>query len=237
MNFAVVVFPGSNCDADCFHVIKNVLHEEVEYVWHNEKKLPKQYDCIILPGGFSYGDYLRTGAIARLSPIMEEVKKFANNGGLVLGICNGFQILTEAGLLPGALVRNKNLKFICKDSYLKIENNKTIFTNMYNLDQVIKVPVAHGEGNFVCSEDTLAELKKNGQIVFKYSSPNGEVTEEENFNGSLESIAGIINKEGNILGMMPHPERCSENILGNDAGKLLFASIVKAFKGGTLSGN
>lgn len=236
MNFAVVVFPGSNCDADCFHVIKDVLGENVEYVWHGDKSFTKKYDCVILPGGFSYGDYLRTGAIAKFSPIMDEVINFANNGGLVLGICNGFQILTETGLLPGALVRNKDLKFICKDSYLKVENNQSNFTNLYEENEVVKVPVAHGEGNYICSDETLKELKENKQIIFRYSLEDGDVSEKANFNGSIENIAGIINKEGNILGMMPHPERCAEDILGNDAGKKLFVSIVKAFKGGALGG-
>lgn len=237
MNFAVVTFPGSTCDADCYHVIKNVLKEEVEYVWHNDQKLAKKFDCIILPGGASYGDYLRVGAMAGLSPIMKEIKEFAENGGLVLGIGNGFQILTEVGILPGAFIKNKDVKFVCKDAYIKIKNNETSFTNKYNLNQVVKLPVAHEQGNFVCDKETLETLKKDNQIVFKYSHKNGDINADSNFNGSVGSIAGIVNKEGNVLGMMPHPERCSENILGNEAGKLIFASILKDFKGGATSGN
>lgn len=228
----MIVFPGSNCDADCYHVVKDVIGEEVDYVWHQDQKFSKEYDCIILPGGFSYGDYLRTGSIARFSPIMEEVINYANQGGLVLGICNGFQILTEAGLLPGSLVRNKDLRFVCKDIYLKVENNQTPFTVDYNQGQVIKVPVAHGEGSYACDEDTLKKLQENNQIVFRYSNADGEVGPESNFNGSLDNIAGIINEKGNVLGMMPHPERCAESILGNDLGKLVFTSVVKWLKGG-----
>jgi len=236
MKFAVIVFPGSNCDADCYHVIKEVIGQDVDYVWHQEKEFKTQYDCIILPGGFSYGDYLRTGSIARFSPIMNEVINFANRGGLVLGICNGFQILTEAGLLPGALVRNKGLKFVCKDVFLKVENNKTPFTQDYTLGQLIKVPVAHGEGAYICDQDTLAQLEANNRIVFRYSNADGEVTADCNFNGSTDNIAGIINEKGNVLGMMPHPERCAEEILGNDQGKYVFTSIVSWLKGGKNNG-
>ena len=195
MKFAVIVFPGSNCDADCYHVVKEVIGQDADYVWHQDETFKTQYDCIVLPGGFSYGDYLRTGSIAKFSPIMNEVIKFANQGGLVLGICNGFQILTEAGLLPGALVRNKGLKFVCKDTFLKVENNETPFTLDYTQDQVIQVPVAHGEGAYVCDENTLEKLKANKQIVFRYSTSAGETFPECNFNGSSDNIAGIINKK------------------------------------------
>ncbi len=216
MKFGIIVFPGSNCDHDCFHVLKDVMKQEVEYIWHADKKL-KKYDCIILPGGFSYGDYLRAGAISRFANIMEAVKKFANRGGKVIGICNGFQILCEAGLLPGALHRNESLRFICKDVLLKIENNKTAYTHLYDKNQTITIPIAHAEGNYVCDKKTLASLKKNKQIVFTY---------QNNPNGSLANIAGICNKKGNVLGMMPHPERVSEAILGNTDGKILFDSLV-----------
>lgn len=216
MKFGIIVFPGSNCDHDCFHVIKNVMKQEVEYIWHADKKL-KKFDCIILPGGFSYGDYLRAGAISRFANIMGEVKKFASRGGKVIGICNGFQILCEAGLLPGALHRNESLRFICKNIKLKVENNKTAYTHLYNKNQIITIPIAHAEGNYVCNKKTLAALKKNKQIVFTYL---------DNPNGSLANIAGICNKKGNVLGMMPHPERVSEAILGNTDGKLLFDSLV-----------
>lgn len=227
MNFAVIVFPGSSGDIDCYDVVENVLKMKVDYIWHKEEKFQKNYDCVILPGGFSYGDYLRPGALASLSPIVAEVINYAKEGGLVLGIGNGFQILTEAGLLPGALIKNENLKFICKDVSLKVINNNTLFTNNYETEQVIKMPVAHENGCYVCSEKILQELKDNKQIVFQYSS---------SFNGSMENIAGIINKEGNVLGMMPHPERCAEGILGNEDGKKLFTSIINALKGGTFRG-
>ncbi|MFZ5944379.1 MAG: phosphoribosylformylglycinamidine synthase subunit PurQ [Bacillota bacterium] len=236
MRFAVIVFPGSNCDADCYHVVKEVLKKEVDYVWHQEKEFKVEYDCIILPGGFSYGDYLRTGSIARFSPIMNKVIEFAQAGGLVLGICNGFQILTEAGLLPGALVRNKDLKFVCRDTYLRVENNQTPFTLDYQKGQIAKIPVAHGEGAYVCDESVLRELKEKKLIVFRYSTPAGEVTPACNFNGSTDNIAGIVNEKGNVLGMMPHPERCAEAVLGNDFGKHLFTSIVKWLEGGGLHG-
>lgn len=236
MKFGVVVFPGSNCDADCYHVVKEVIGKEVDYIWHQDEDLKKEYDCIILPGGFSYGDYLRTGSIARFSPIMERVIEFAEKGGLVLGICNGFQILTEAGLLPGALVRNKGLKFICKDVYLKVENTETAFTSDYGQGQVINIPIAHGEGCYICDPETLEELNANNQILFRYSSPQGEVSEAWNPNGSTDNIAGIINQKGNVMGMMPHPERCAEDILGNKLGKHIFSSLVKWLEGGNTFG-
>ncbi len=221
MKFAVLVFPGSNCDIDMYHAIKDELGEEVEYVWHDAKDL-SEFDGILVPGGFSYGDYLRCGAMASQSNVMAEVKKAAAEGKPVLGICNGFQILTEAGLLPGALLRNKNLKFMCRTVQLKVENNDTLFTNQYEQGQIINVPIAHGEGNYFCDEETLAKLKENNQIVFTYSG--------ENPNGSLEDIAGIINEQGNVLGMMPHPERAANDLLGSSDGLALFKSIVKQWR-------
>ena len=217
MRFGVIVFPGSNCDSDCYNVVKNVLKHPVDYVWHHETDL-KRFDCLILPGGFSYGDYLRCGAIARFSPVMDSVKLFSDRGGLVIGICNGFQILTEAGLLPGALKRNDNLQFICKPVKLKVENNRTPFTNKCKKDQVLTIPIAHGEGNYICDKATLSELKKNKQIVFTYKG--------ENPNGSMANIAGICNKKRNVLGMMPHPERVSEQLLGSADGLNVFQSIL-----------
>jgi phosphoribosylformylglycinamidine synthase subunit PurQ / glutaminase len=221
MRFAVIVFPGSNCDADMFHAIKDELGEEAEYVWHTADSL-EGFDGILLPGGFSYGDYLRSGALARFSNIMAEVIKAAEAGKPVLGICNGFQILLEAGLLPGAMRRNDNLKFICRPVSLKVENNQTLFTNAYEKNEVISVPIAHGEGNYYCDEVTLTQLKKENRIVFSYH--------DNNPNGSLEHIAGIINEKGNVLGMMPHPERAVDTLLGSDDGLKLFQSIVKSWR-------
>lgn len=229
MKFGVVVFPGSNCDYDAFHVIKEVLKEDVEFIWHAEKDL-SEFDAVILPGGFSYGDYLRCGALASLSSVMDEVKKMAEEGKLVIGICNGFQVLTESKLLPGALMQNKNLKFICKDVNLKVVNNNTNFTKEYSENEIIKMPIAHHEGNYYADEDTLKELQENNQIVFKYVDESGEATEEGNPNGSLLNIAGIVNKKGNVLGMMPHPERNSESILGSEYGKKLFVSMINAIR-------
>jgi len=221
MKFAVLVFPGSNCDLDMFHAIKDELGEEVEYVWHDTKDL-SGYDGILLPGGFSYGDYLRCGAIAQFSHVMNEVKKAADAGKPILGICNGFQILTEAGLLPGALLRNKNLKFMCRTVELTVKNNETMFTSDYSKGEVIKVPIAHGEGNYTCDAETLASLKANNQIVFTYTTDNP--------NGSVEDIAGIINERGNVLGMMPHPERAVHELIGGTDGLALFKSIVKQWR-------
>ena len=215
MKFGVVTFPGSNCDRDFYHVPKNVLGLETVYLWHKDADL-KGVDCIILPGGFSYGDYLRCGAIARQSPIMKSVVKFADNGGLVVGICNGFQILTEAGLLPGVLLRNAGLTFICKNVSLRVENANTQFTRKYKPSEIINLPIAHNDGNYYCDEVTLARLKKNNQIVFRY---------EENPNGAIDNIAGIVNERGNVLGMMPHPERSSEALLGGMDGLRVFESI------------
>lgn len=229
MKFGVVVFPGSNCDADCYHVINDVLGQEVEYIWHKETAV-SGFDALILPGGFSYGDYLRTGAIARFSPIMPAVIDFAQQGGLLIGICNGFQILLEAGLLPGAMLRNRSLKFICAPVHLKVKRQDTAFSNQLEREQVIKVPIAHGEGNYFCDNDTLAELQRDNRILFTYCSPEGEEDPVFNPNGSVANIAGIMNKEGNVMGMMPHPERCSEAILGGTDGYEILASMLAAFQ-------
>jgi phosphoribosylformylglycinamidine synthase len=223
--FGVVIFPGSNCDHDAYYALKKILDLEVVFLWHKDNFL-QNCDVIVLPGGFSYGDYLRTGAIARFSPIMNSVIEFANKGGYVIGICNGFQILLEAGLLPGVLLRNKSIQFICKDVYLKLVNNDSVFTKKITNKSVLKIPIAHGDGNYFTDENTLKNLEDNNQIVFRYSSKNGEVTDTYNYNGSLKNIAGIINKNGNILGMMPHPERCTDPVLGKTDGSLIFNSIV-----------
>lgn len=220
MRFACIVFPGSNCDVDMYHAIRDELGEEVEYVWHTETNLDS-YDGILLPGGFSYGDYLRCGAIARFSNVMEAVKKAAQEGKPVLGVCNGFQVLLEAGLLPGAMRRNTNLKFICRPVTLVVENNETMFTTGYDLKQEITIPVAHGEGNYYCDEETLKKLEANKQIVFKYKN---------NPNGSIIDIAGITNEQGNVLGMMPHPERAVDELLGSKDGLLLFKSILRNWR-------
>jgi phosphoribosylformylglycinamidine synthase subunit PurQ / glutaminase len=223
--FGVVVFPGSNCDHDTYYVLKKIFDLDVIFLWHKQSSL-ENCDVIILPGGFSYGDYLRTGSIARFSPIMNEVISFANKGGYVLGICNGFQILLEAGLLPGVMIRNESLNFVCKDIYLKIENKETVFTKGVNGKSALKVPIAHGEGNYFADENTLKELEENNQIVFKYSESDGSITNSANPNGSVKNIAGIINKAGNVLGMMPHPERSSDSVLGKTDGSLIFKSLV-----------
>lgn len=220
MKFGVVVFPGSNCDQDCFNVIRNVLKQPVEYVWHKQAQLD-HFDCLIIPGGFSYGDYLRCGAIARFSPIMESVIKFANSGGLVIGICNGFQILLEAGLLPGAMLRNKNLHFICKYVELKVDSTDSPFTSNYKKGQIVRIPIAHNEGNYYIDDKGLKELKDNDQIVFRYA---------DNPNGAVNDIAGIVNQKRNVLGMMPHPERSSEKDLGSEDGFGVFKSIEQWLK-------
>ena len=229
MNIGVIVFPGSNCDHDCAHVCKDVLGQKVTMVWHRETSLAG-LDGVILPGGFSYGDYLRTGAIARFSPVMGAIREFAQKGGLVLGICNGFQILLEAGLLPGAMLRNRSLHFICKDVHVRVENAGTSFTDAYQPGQVLKIPIAHAEGNYYTDPVTLAGLQANAQVVFRYCTPDGKVSPDANPNGSLDNIAGILNAEGNVLGMMPHPERCAENMLGNEDGRLLFVSMLGFLK-------
>jgi len=224
MKFGVVIFPGTNCDTDC-HWALSYLGQDVEYVWHADTDLSK-YDCLILPGGFSYGDYLRTGAISSFSPVMKAIKEFAAKGGLVMGICNGFQILIEAGLLPGALLRNTSLKFICKYVPLRVENANTAFTANLSGGQVISVPIAHNEGNYFADDETLQELKKNEQIILRYSSPDGDVEEEHCPNGSVENIAGVCNKEKNVFGLMPHPERAMEDFLGSPDGRFIFESII-----------
>lgn len=226
MKFGVVTFPGSNCDEDMVYVLETKLGQKVEKLWHKETDL-KGADFIVLPGGFSYGDYLRSGAIAKLSPIMGEVIRHANKGGYVLGICNGFQILTESGLLEGALLHNNTQRFICKNVHLKANNKSTAITNGLDLDKTYKIPIAHGEGRFYAPDDVLASLKDNGQITFQYTSEQGDLTEEFNPNGSLDNIAGICNKAKNVFGMMPHPERASDSDLNNEDGKLIFESLLK----------
>ena len=229
MKFGIIVFPGSNCDHDCYHVIRHIVKEDAEYIWHKNEKL-SNYDCIIVPGGFSYGDYLRTGAIARFSKIMKPVEEFAGRGGFVIGICNGFQILLEAGLLPGAMIKNKTLKFICKHVHVRVEDIDTPFTNSYKKGDVLKIPIAHADGNYFADPETIKILKRNNQIIFRYCNPQGEITEESNPNGSLENIAGICNKKRNVVGMMPHPERASEKVLGSDDGIKIWESIVRLVK-------
>jgi phosphoribosylformylglycinamidine synthase len=226
MKVAVLVFPGSNCDQDCAYALQHLLRQPVQLVWHKETGLTG-IDLVIVPGGFSYGDYLRAGALARFSPIMVEVEKFAKSGGLVLGICNGFQILVEAGLLPGVLLRNPTLKFICQNVYLRVEQSNTPFTSLYTPSQVIQLPIAHGEGCYWTDETTLAELRRHGQIVFRYCTQQGEVTDSANPNGSLENIAGVCSRERNVLGMMPHPERLVEGALGGEDGRRLFESLIQ----------
>jgi phosphoribosylformylglycinamidine synthase len=221
MNFAVLVFPGSNCDIDCYKAVEDTIGQPVDYVWHTTTDLSK-YDAIIVPGGFSYGDYLRCGAISRFAPVMVEVVKAAAAGKFVLGICNGFQILLESGLLPGAMLRNRSLKFRCHSTLLRVENNQTPFTVDYEQGEVIDIPIAHGEGNYYCDEDTLANLRANQQIVFRYA--------HENPNGSLDDIAGICNEQGNVVGMMPHPERAVHEILGSADGKRMFTSVLKVWR-------
>lgn len=229
MKVGVLVFPGSNCDHDCQHVFHDVLEQDVEMIWHKET-LPAGLDAIVIPGGFSYGDYLRTGAIARFSPVMVAVKEFAEKGGSVIGICNGFQILLEAGLLPGAMLRNRSLHFVCKDVYVRVENSATSFTNTCKPGQVLKIPIAHAEGNYYTDPVMLAGLQANAQVVFRYCTADGAVTPEANPNGSIDNIAGIRNPEGNVLGMMPHPERCAEKMLGNEDGRLIFLSMLAALR-------
>jgi len=225
MKFGVVVFPGSNCDYDTFDVLRDVFQMETVFLWHKDHNI-KDVDCIILPGGFSYGDYLRSGAIARFSPLMQEVQEFASGGGLVLGICNGFQVLLELGLLPGAMLRNKNLKFLCQHVQIRIEDEKTPFTNRGEKGQVLRIPIAHFDGNYYDSEESIETLIENNQIVFRYSEADGCISDKGNVNGSKDSVAGIINKAGNVMGMMPHPERASEAILGSEDGKIVFQSII-----------
>lgn len=226
MKTGVIVFPGSNCDHDAFYTASTLIGQHSEFIWHKDRKNLKEFDLIVVPGGFSYGDYLRTGAIARFAPVMQDVIEFAKFGGTVMGICNGFQILTECGLLPGALLRNHRLKFICKNIFLRVENTSTRFTSDYTDRQVITVPIAHGDGNYFAEEDTLKMLEDERRVVFRYCSENGAMDEESNPNGSRNAIAGIINEQGNVLGMMPHPERCADPILGDNDGLKVFTSLL-----------
>jgi phosphoribosylformylglycinamidine synthase I len=228
MRFGVVQFPGSNCDYDTFHALKQALKQDTVMLWHKEHDL-KGVDCVVLPGGFSYGDYLRSGAIARFSPLMKEVKAFARKGGLVLGICNGFQVLLELGLLPGAMLRNKSLKFLCRHVHIRVENTRTPFTGAAEEGRVLRIPIAHFDGNYYAPPKTLAEIEKRRQVVFRYSDAAGHVTEAANVNGSLHNIAGLMNKGGNVLGLMPHPERASEALLGSEDGRVLFESLIQSF--------
>lgn len=230
MRIAVIIFPGSNCDHDVYYSFKKILNKATDFVWHRETNL-NNYDIIVLPGGFSYGDYLRCGAIARFSPVMQEVLTKSKKGVKILGICNGFQILTESGLLPGALIKNDNQKFVCKSVNLKVENNKTIFTHLCKQGDILTIPIAHGEGNYYCDPETLATLQQEKQIVFRYCDLGGNTDTAANPNGSINNIAGIINKEGNILGMMPHPERRADKLLGNNDGLRVLLSLVKNFLG------
>jgi len=225
MKFGVVQFPGSNCDFDTFHVLRDVMKRPTVMLWHKDHDL-QGVDCVVLPGGFSYGDYLRSGAIARFSPLMQEVKAFARRGGRVLGICNGFQILLELGLLPGAMLRNKDLKFLCQHVHVRIENDRTDFTRAGRKGQVLRIPIAHFDGNYYAPPRVLKEIERRKQVVFRYCDAGGELTEAANVNGSLASIAGIRNEAGNVLGLMPHPERASERILGSEDGRTVFDSIV-----------
>jgi phosphoribosylformylglycinamidine synthase subunit PurQ / glutaminase len=232
MKFGVVQFPGSNCDEDAYHAVAAIIHLPVEFIWHQSENLAG-CDVVILPGGFAYGDYLRTGAIARFSPVMKSVDRFARSGGLVLGICNGFQILLEAGLLPGAMMRNKGLRYLCRHVHIRVESTDTPFTCAAQAGQVLKIPIAHNEGNYFCEPAALAELEKNGQIIFHYVQPDGadaaENDREANPNGSLHAIAGICNRERNVLGLMPHPERAVESPLGSSDGLVIFRSVVASF--------
>ena len=227
MKFGVVVFPGSNCDHDAWYALGEVLHQPVEFVWHQSEKF-NGFDAILLPGGFSYGDYLRTGAIARFSPVMRAVEKFARGGGLVLGICNGFQILCEAGLLPGVLQRNAGMRFVCRQVHIRVETTDTPFTGSAKPGQVLQMPIAHGDGNYLCDEATLAELERNHQIVFRYTTPDGREDSAANPNGSFKNIAGVCNRERNVVGLMPHPERAVEVALGSTDGLVILRSLIES---------
>jgi len=227
IRFGVIVFPGSNCDHDAYHVAKHVMGQEAKFIWHKETELG-DVDFVIVPGGFSYGDYLRSGAIARFSPIMKDVVRFAESGGPVMGICNGFQILCESGLLPGALMRNESLRFVCKNVQLRTENTDSVFTKQLSPGEVLTIPIAHGEGNYFASDEILDRLEGDGRVAFRYCDANGEVNAASNPNGAARGIAGILNEGGNVLGMMPHPERAAESILGRTDGEKIFKSIVGA---------
>jgi phosphoribosylformylglycinamidine synthase len=230
VKFGIVVFPGSNCDHDAQYVAGHIMKQEAKFVWHKESSLG-EVDVVILPGGFAYGDYLRCGAIARFSPIMKDVVEFAAKGGLVLGICNGFQVLTEVGLLPGALLRNSSLKFACKYVHIRVENSSTRFTSACTEGDVLEIPIAHGDGNYFAEDDTARRLVDNNQIVFKYCNPEGGITEDSNPNGSMLNIAGIVNESGNVLGLMPHPERAADPSLRHTDGQKMFNSIIQSFTG------
>jgi phosphoribosylformylglycinamidine synthase subunit PurQ / glutaminase len=227
MKFGVVVFPGSNCDHDAYHALGQVLHQPVEFLWHQSEQVAG-FDAIVLPGGFSYGDYLRTGAIARFSPVMRAVEKFARAGGLVLGICNGFQILCETGMLPGVLTRNAGLRFICRPVHIRVENTDTPFTGGAKPGQVLQIPIAHADGNYYCDAATLADLERNHQIVFRYTTSDGREVAAANPNGALANIAGICSRERNVVGLMPHPERAVEPALGSDDGLVIFRSLIQS---------
>ena len=229
MKFGVVRFPGSNCDLDTVHVLRKVMKRPTVLLWHKDHDL-QGVDCVVLPGGFSYGDYLRSGAIARFSPIMQQVKAFAEGGGRVLGICNGFQILLELGLLPGAMLRNKDLKFLCQHVHVRVEDDRTDFTRAAKKGQVLRLPIAHFDGNYYAPARVLKDIERNRQVVFRYCDADGKTTEEANVNGSLAGIAGIRNREGNVLGLMPHPERASEALLGGEDGRAIFASLIESLE-------
>jgi len=233
MKFAVVVFPGSNCDHDAYHAVSHVLRQQAEFVWHKDSDL-KGADAVILPGGFAHGDYLRTGAMARFSPIMREVQSFAARGGPVLGICNGFQVLLEAGLLPGAMLRNKDLKFLCQHVYVRVEQTDTPFTSSCRRGQVLRIPIAHGEGNYFAEPEVIARLEANRQVIFRYTNAEGTVTSEGNPNGSAAAIAGLCNERRNVVGLMPHPERACEPALGSADGLAILESVVQSIKSGAL---
>ena len=228
MKFGIVILPGSNCDHDAMHVTKDVLGAEAEFLWHKDDDL-KGSDCVIIPGGFAYGDYLRAGALAKFAPIMEPIRRHAAAGGLVLGICNGFQVLTEVGLLPGALMRNQHLRFLSRDVLLRVEQTDTPFTAELQRGQILRAPIAHGEGNFYAAEEELDHLERSGRVIFRYCDSEGRLTSEANPNGSARHIAGICNEGRNVLGLMPHPERCAESILGNADGLAVFKSIAASF--------
>jgi phosphoribosylformylglycinamidine synthase len=235
MKFAVVVFPGSNCDEDAYHAAKDVIGQQAEYIWHKETSL-KNADAVILPGGFAHGDYLRTGAMARFSPIMQAVWEFADRGGPVLGICNGFQVLLEAGMLPGAMLRNRGLKFLCQQVRVRVEQTDTPFTGSCRRGQVLEMPIAHGEGNYYADPETIARLEAGRQIVFRYTTSSGDMTDEANPNGSVASIAGLCSEGRNVVGLMPHPERACESALGSADGLVILDSVVQYVKAGALAG-
>ncbi len=227
MKCGIVVFPGSNCDHDCYHILKHVLQLETDWIWHKDEAL-NAYDLIVLPGGFSYGDYLRPGAIARFSPIMKSVIEYANQGGRVLGICNGFQILVESGLLPGVLMDNAGQRFICKNMTLRVENNDTPFTSQCKVGDVLQIPINHGQGRYFADNDTLKQMAKNDQVLFRYCDAEGNASDAANPNGSLDNIAGIANESKNVMGMMPHPERCADPLWKNVDGQLIFKSLIES---------